>query len=129
MWARGCRCCDVGHVGLVGVDRRHRGCRVGRGALIVGAGVKLAESEGEEEATGTLPDGAQVSGEDAEEGVHPVTLSCWVWVAMWVEGWTDSLPVGVVVPVEVKKTRSASSEIRLKIRSKIYLSQRLLHVR
>ena len=71
MRARGCFC-GVGHVSLVGVDRR-RGCRVGRDALIVGASVKLAESDGEEEATSTVPDGAQVSGEDVEESVHPVT--------------------------------------------------------
>ena len=81
--------------------RRRRGCRVGRGALIVGAGGK--ESKGEEEATGTVPDGAQVSGEDAEERVHPVTFSCWVRVAMPVQRWPDS--VGVVVPVEVKRTK------------------------
>ena len=63
MQAHGCRCGGVGHVNLVGVGRRRHGCRVGRGALIVGAGAKLAESKGEEEATGTVPDGAQVSGE------------------------------------------------------------------
>ena len=83
MEARGCRYGGVGHVSLVGVGRRRRGCRVGRDALIVGAGGK--ESKGEEEATGTVPDGAQVSGEDAEERVHPVTFSCWVGVAMRVQ--------------------------------------------
>ena len=103
-----CGCCGgVGHVSFAGVDRRrHRRCRVGRGAPplgapIVGAGATSAESNEEEEATSTVPDGAQVSGEDAEEGVHPAH-SCWVWVAMRVQRWTDS--VGVVVPVEVKRT-------------------------
>ena len=86
----------VAHVSLVGVDRRRRSCRVGRGAPIVGAGATSAESN-EEEATSTVPDGAQVSGEDVEEGVHPVTHTCWVWVAMRVQRWTT------VVPVEVKR--------------------------
>ena len=104
----------------MGVGLRRHGCRVGRGALIVGAGGKLAESKGEEEATGTVPDGAQVSAEDAEERVHPVTYSCWVRVAMRVQRWPDS--ARVVVPVEVKRTISASPEIRLKIRLRSILS-------
>jgi hypothetical protein len=70
---RGC-CGGVGHVSLVGVCRRV-GCRVGRGAVIVGAGAKSGESDGEEETAGTVPNGAQVSVEDAEERVHPATCS------------------------------------------------------
>jgi len=58
-------------------------------SLVVGAGAKSVESNGKEEATGTVPDGAQVSGEEAEERVHPVTLSCQVRVAMCVQRWTD----------------------------------------
>ena len=82
----------------------------------------MAESNGEEEATGTVPNGAQVSGEDAEEHVHPVTSSCWVRVAMRVQRWTDS--AGVVGPVEVMRANgSASSEIRLMIRLRAILSR------
>ena len=99
MQARGCRCGGVGHVSLVGVGRRRRhGCRVGRGALIVGAGGKLAESNEEEGAAGTVPDCAQVSGKDAEERVHPVTFSCRVRVAMRVQRWPEV--AGAVVPVD-----------------------------
>ena len=48
--------------------------------MIVGAGARSAESDGEEEAsTGAVPDGAQVSVEDAEERVHPATCS-WLGV-------------------------------------------------
>jgi len=71
----------------------------------------VAESKGEEEAADTVPDGAQVSGEDAEERVHPATFSCWVRVAMRVQRWPDS--VGVVVPVEVKRTRVSLVRHRL----------------
>ena len=42
-------------------------------SLVIGAGAKSVESNGKEVATGTVPDGAQVSGEDVEESVHPVT--------------------------------------------------------
>jgi hypothetical protein len=96
-----CCCCGRGrggHVSLVGVGRR-RGCRVGRGAVIVGAGAQSAESDGEEEAAGTVPDGAQVSVEDAEERVHPATFS-WLGVGSEryaVQRWPDS--AGVVVPL------------------------------
>ena len=98
MQARGCRCGGVGHVSLVGVGRRRRGCRVGRGTLIVGASGKVAESNEEEGAAGTVPDCAQVSGEDAEERVHPVTFSSRVRVAMRVQRWPDF--GGAVVPVD-----------------------------
>ena len=105
--AHGCRCGGVGHVNLVGVGRRRHGCRVGRGALIVGAGRGRGYGHCARWCAGV--------GRDAEERVHPATFSCWVRVVMRVQRWPDS--AGVVVPVEVKRTTSASSEIRLKIRS------------
>jgi len=60
MWARcagqcGSLCVD-GRVGRVGVGAR--------------AGAESAESDGEYDAAGAEPDGAQVPAEDAEERVH-----------------------------------------------------------
>ncbi len=67
MWARG-----AGRCGSLRVDGRVDVGRVGAGAC---AGVESTESDGEEEAAGAEPDGAQVPAEDAEERVHSVALS------------------------------------------------------
>ena len=60
----------AGRCGSLHVDGRVG--HVGVGAC---AGAESAESDGEEEAAGTEPDGAQVAAEDAEERVHSVALS------------------------------------------------------